>query len=210
MYLSAEIIFHTATTTPPAAKATVTQVHGCAVLEATTAGHIGEADALITQIPNLWLGIQTADCLPIVLDAAPHAVGLVHAGWRGLVQNICGVTVQEMRSRYQINPANIKVYIGPHISQAHYEVGTEFFHYFDTQYFSGRENLSGQDLSGTQGRHLNLQAIASDLLIQAGVPAAAIHGATACTFSDAAYHSYRRNKTNLRQWSCVRMHATKT
>ena len=58
-------------------------------------------DGLITATPGLLLGIQTADCLPIILvDPKRRAVGVFHAGWRGTVKRIVEKGVGEMRRRF--------------------------------------------------------------------------------------------------------------
>lgn len=187
--MSARILFLQADDAPPSDMATVKQVHGDGIIAATGTGLQGEADALITNTPGLWLGIQTADCLPVVLDAAPHAVGIAHAGWKGVYSAICPKMVRVLCQQYGVLPADIQVHIGPHISQQHYEVGTEFFDYFAATYFDGR--------------HLDLQAVVTDQLLDSGILPAHIHPTHTCTFADQRYNSYRRDKTAGRQWSCV-------
>ena len=60
----------------------VKQVHGARVIEAVTAGDLGEADAIVTYSPGLPIAVATADCVPVVIESE-EAVGVVHAGWRG-------------------------------------------------------------------------------------------------------------------------------
>jgi len=48
-----------------------------------------ESDYLITNLPHIYIGVLTADCLPIALhDTKNHAMGIIHAGWRGTVNKI--------------------------------------------------------------------------------------------------------------------------
>ncbi|MBR4722841.1 MAG: laccase domain-containing protein, partial [Muribaculaceae bacterium] len=56
-----------------------------------------EADALITTLPDVAVGVNTADCVPVLLaDTANGIVATIHAGWRGLVNGIIGKTVSIM------------------------------------------------------------------------------------------------------------------
>jgi YfiH family protein len=92
-------------------------------------------DGLITATPGLLLGIQTADCLPIVLiDLKRHAVGVFHAGWRGTVKRIVEKGVGEMRRRFGSRPQDLKAAIGPGIHGCCYEVGAEVREKFESQF----------------------------------------------------------------------------
>ena len=87
---------------------------------------IQDCDALITQLVGVPLCITLADCVPVVLyDNNPHAVGLVHAGWRGTVHGIVGQTVHAMREHFGTDPASLVAAIGPSISPERYEVGAD-------------------------------------------------------------------------------------
>jgi hypothetical protein len=92
-------------------------------------------DGLITQTPEILLGIQTADCLPIILvDTKRHAAGVFHAGWRGTVKRIVEKGVGEMRRYFGTLPGNIKAAIGPGIHSCCYEVGPEVRTKFESQF----------------------------------------------------------------------------
>jgi polyphenol oxidase len=92
-------------------------------------------DGLITNTPGLLLGIQTADCLPVILvDAKHHAVGVFHAGWRGTVQRIVEKGVGEMFRHFGTRPRDLKAVIGPGIQGCCYEVGEEVRTKFESQF----------------------------------------------------------------------------
>jgi YfiH family protein len=92
-------------------------------------------DGLITATPGLLLGIQTADCLPIILvDPKRRAVGVFHAGWRGTVKRIIEKGVGEMRRRFGSRPHDLKAAIGPGIQGCCYEVGAEVREKFESQF----------------------------------------------------------------------------
>jgi len=92
-------------------------------------------DGLITATPGLLLGIQTADCLPVILvDAKRCAVGVFHAGWRGTVKRIVEKGVGEMRRRFGSRPRDLKAAIGPGIHSCCYQVGAEVREKFESQF----------------------------------------------------------------------------
>jgi hypothetical protein len=92
-------------------------------------------DGLITATPGLLLGIQTADCLPIVIvDTRRRAVGVFHAGWRGTVQRIVEKGVGEMQRCFGSRPQDLQAAIGPGIGGCCYEVGEEVRTKFESQF----------------------------------------------------------------------------
>lgn len=99
------------------------QVHGATVVEVdgTGAGAGTEADAAVTELLDAVLCVQTADCVPIVL-VGPDVLGVVHAGWRGLVAGVIDRAVAAMRIR---RDGPIRAVIGPCIRPASYEFGPD-------------------------------------------------------------------------------------
>ena len=92
-------------------------------------------DGLITRTPEILLGIQTADCLPIILvDSKRRAAGVFHAGWRGTVKRIVEKGVGEMQRWFATNPRDIRAAIGPGIHGCCYEVGPEVREKFESQF----------------------------------------------------------------------------
>ena len=92
-------------------------------------------DGLITDTPGILLGIQTADCLPVVLvDVRRRAVGVFHAGWRGTIKRIVEKGVGEMRGWFGTRPRDIKAAIGPGIHGCCYQVGEEVRLNFESQF----------------------------------------------------------------------------
>ena len=92
-------------------------------------------DGLITATPGLLLGIQTADCLPIILvDSKRRAVGVFHAGWRGTVKRIVEKGAGEMHHWFGTRPEDVKAAIGPGIGGCCYEVGEEVRTKFESQF----------------------------------------------------------------------------
>jgi YfiH family protein len=92
-------------------------------------------DGLITSTSGILAGIQTADCLPVILvDIKQRAVGVFHAGWRGTVKRIVEKGVGEMRRYFGTLPRNIKAAIGPGIHACCYDIGPEVRQQFESQF----------------------------------------------------------------------------
>ncbi|HQZ12550.1 MAG TPA: peptidoglycan editing factor PgeF [Devosia sp.] len=113
----------------PLTLATLNQVHSVTVMAVTRPPAPGErpaADAMVSDLHGVTLGILTADCCPVLLaDSRAGVIGAFHAGWKGAIGGIAQATVSAMES-LGADPANIVAAIGPTISQRNYEVGPEF------------------------------------------------------------------------------------
>jgi purine-nucleoside/S-methyl-5'-thioadenosine phosphorylase / adenosine deaminase len=84
------------------------------------------ADAMVTRVSGVALGILSADCAPVLFaDPAARIVGAAHAGWRGAVGGVLEATVAAM-TKLGATPQGISATVGPCIAQASYEVGPEF------------------------------------------------------------------------------------
>jgi YfiH family protein len=98
------------------------------------------ADALMTDVPGLLLGVQTADCVPVmIVDPKKHAVAVFHAGWRGTVARIVERGVGAMQLRYGSKPKNLLAAIGPAIGACCFEVGEDVRQEFESQFAYGSE-----------------------------------------------------------------------
>jgi YfiH family protein len=92
-------------------------------------------DGLLTATPELLIGIQTADCMPVILvDTRHRAVGVFHAGWRGTVKRIVEKGVGEMHRRFGTKPADVRAAIGPGVHGCCYRVGEEVRSQFESQF----------------------------------------------------------------------------
>ena len=84
------------------------------------------ADAVVTNRRGLVIGIQVADCVPILLfDKRRHVAAAVHAGWRGTADGILRKTIEVFRERFHCSPEDISAAIGPSIKGNCYAVGPE-------------------------------------------------------------------------------------
>jgi polyphenol oxidase len=97
-------------------------------------------DASFTNTPGLLLGVQTADCVPILLvDPKKRAVAAIHAGWRGTLARIAEKTLGQMRMHFGSSPEDILAALGPAIGGCCYEVGTELVTEFASQFAVAEE-----------------------------------------------------------------------
>jgi|GEM_PF-1421900 YfiH family protein len=93
------------------------QVHGNKVLPVNAS--LQEADGHWTTRPNEAPVIQTADCIPVMIHTPTHLFAL-HAGWRGVEQNILREALKTLSSKDQVT-----VLLGPHITKESFEVGAD-------------------------------------------------------------------------------------
>jgi purine-nucleoside/S-methyl-5'-thioadenosine phosphorylase / adenosine deaminase len=94
-----------------------------------------KGDGLMTDEPGVLLGIQTADCIPVlVADRKKRAVAAFHAGWRGTLARIVENGVGRMRLEFGSRPEDLIASIGPGIGQCCYSVGEEVQEQFKSQF----------------------------------------------------------------------------
>ena len=164
------------------------QVHGGRVQVVTEAGRTEGYDALITNQPNVFVGVTVADCTPILIyDAQNQAVGAVHAGWRGTVTQIVLKTLQTMQQVYNTQPADCYAYVGTCIDECSFEVGEEVAEQFSDDF---------KRFDSTLGKHLiDLKRANAAQLSAFGIPASQIEISPYSTIThNEDYFSYRLEK----------------
>lgn len=176
---------------PPDRLVSLYQVHSAEVItvEAPFAEERPKADAMVTRVPGLALGIATADCGPILFaDPENGVVGAAHAGWKGALTGVIGATVSAMEA-LGARRSRIVAVLGPTIGQASYEVGPDFVARFRSD-APGMERFLGP---GTRPGHAQFDLPG---FILARLEEAEIGEATAlnlCTYADPErFYSYRR------------------
>ena len=153
---------------------TLYQVHSTDCLYVTSP--FGESrprcDGMVTDRPNLALGILTADCCPILFsDSHSSIIGACHSGWQGAYGNIASEIIALMESK-GAKRENIRASLGPTITQKNYETGPEFFTRFiaqspeNQQFFTPSERPDHHyfDLSGYISSRLDALGIMSSIL----------------------------------------------
>jgi YfiH family protein len=102
-----------------------------------------EADGMMTKERGILLGIQTADCIPVLIaDRKQRAVAAFHAGWRGTLKRIVEHGVGRMRLEFNSRPEDLVAAIGPGIAQCCYAVGEEVRSEFESQFAYAAELFS--------------------------------------------------------------------
>lgn len=175
----------------PEALVTIRQTHSADVVTVSQPGDVTavQADAMVTAVPGIALGVLTADCQPVLFaDHRAGVVGAAHAGWKGAAAGILEATVDAMTA-LGAERGRITAIIGPTISQAAYEVGPEFFEEFlDTDPENARFFINGH----ADRYHFDLPAFGLHHLRQAGIGHA--EWTRHCTYADPSrFYSYRRS-----------------
>jgi hypothetical protein len=192
---------------PSMALVTLRQIHSGIVHVVAARGAVPanalKSDGLITDRANLLLGIQVADCVPVlVFDPEREAVGAFHAGWRGTVKRIVERGIGSMRALFKCDPKNMHAAIGPCIHACCYAVGDEVIEEFHSQFAYADQLFSevydrdpikekypllfltarapGHSNIGPQ-THLDLVEANRRQLLDAGLPAENIWAAEECT-----------------------------
>jgi YfiH family protein len=105
---------------------TAQQVHGNRIAAVTAAhedGCIAACDGLVTDQPNICLGIYVADCCAVYLvDEVTGAIGLVHSGRKGTALQIVPNAIETMREKFGTDPCDLVVQLSPCIRPPHYEI----------------------------------------------------------------------------------------
>lgn len=151
-------------------------------------------DALIANLPDVLLAVQTADCLPILLaDPRTGAVAAVHAGWRGTLGGIVARTVREMQQRFGSRSADLRVALGPAIGSCCFEVGPEVIAHFRAEYHYTEELISHRQANGKANLNLNLANRRQ--MLDAGVADDHIFDCKLCTVChNHLFFSYRHER----------------
>jgi YfiH family protein len=101
------------------------------------------ADGMMTDDPGVMLGIQTADCVPVLVrDRRTNAVAAFHAGWRGTLKRIVEGGIGKMQLEFGSRPEELEAAIGPAIGACCYAVGEEVRSEFLSQFSYAPELFS--------------------------------------------------------------------
>ncbi|MBM4136432.1 MAG: peptidoglycan editing factor PgeF [Nitrospira sp.] len=150
------------------------------------------ADAVITNKKGLLIGVQVADCVPILLyDKKTSVIGAVHAGWRGTATQIIKKTVQSMVEHFDSSPYDILIALGPGIRWSCYYVGQDVKDAVcnatgDGEYYLQRNG----------GYCVDLPSANMYQALSMGIPEENIWLSNECTYCNPeVYHSYRYTKS---------------
>ena len=179
---------------------TIRQVHGIEIVRVMRrdagrgardyADALADADALITNDSGVALMLCFADCVPVLLyDPVHHAIGVVHAGWKGTVARIAEKTIARMGEEFGTAASDVLAGIGPSIGAGCYTVGAEVAEQFRAAFPVHAEQIV-QERDGAI--HLDLWAANRIQMVAAGVLVQNIDQADICTSCDRSFfYSYR-------------------
>ena len=169
----------------PSAPVWINQTHSKMSVDADSISSIVDADASYSKKIGTVCGVLTADCLPIfVCNKEGTAVGIAHAGWRGLVDGI----IESLIKSFDSNAEDLIVHLGPAISQLSFEVGVEV----KSQYLSKNKNFENCFAYLNNKYYLDLYDAARVTLKSLGV--CLISGGDRCTYKESGqYFSFRRD-----------------
>ena len=145
------------------------------------------ADAMITKMKGLALGVVTADCVPIILyDAKNEIIGCIHAGWKGAFLGVIKNTISKIK---KISSDN-KIYacIGPCIGEKSYEVDNNFYKMFMAKSRNNKIYFSNKNKTK---KLFNLRKFVTNKLVKANIKVDQVDRDTFAEKSN--FFSYRRS-----------------
>ena len=148
------------------------------------------ADALVTRVAGLAIGVSIADCGPVLFaDAGARVVGAAHAGWRGALTGVIEATIAAME-RCGADRNSIVAATGPMIRQENYEVGPEFVDRFKADDAANARFFTPGPRTGQA--MFDLAGFIAARLAGAGIRH--VEDIGRCTYADGAtFYSYRRS-----------------
>ena len=169
----------------PSTPVWINQTHSNLSIDADSVSSIVDADASYSKKLGTVCGVLTADCLPIfVCNKKGTAVGVAHAGWRGLVNGV----IESLIESFDCNSEDLIVHLGPAISKLSFEIGGEV----KSQYLSKNKNFENCFSYVNNKYYLDLYDAARVVLKSFGV--ISISGGDRCTYKESdQYFSYRRD-----------------
>ncbi|MCL2717923.1 MAG: peptidoglycan editing factor PgeF [Lachnospiraceae bacterium] len=166
---------------------------GLAQNQNSISNHLGEADALVTNIKDILLSVRVADCVPILLyDNANGAIAAIHAGWQGTFRQIGAKTVRRMGELYGTKPNQTRAAIGPAAGICCYEVDLDFYEKFQQKY--GEKINRFFCIEKSKKPFCDLKKMNKAFLLEAGIPETNIEVSELCTIDNPGlFYSHRRN-----------------
>lgn len=175
---------------------TVRQIHStdrCFIKSMSQAkGAQQQCDAIMTKLKGVLLGVQTADCLPVLIaDPKSGMMAAIHAGWRGTVGRITERTIADLMLAYGVNTRQCIAALGPVACVECYEIGEDVIE----QYKQGFRYWRNLVVNFKEGGKANLDVRAANIqqLIYGGITEDRIYTAPYCTMhNNELFFSYRR------------------
>ena len=151
-----------------------------------------KCDALLTRDRDVLLGIQTADCLPILIaDPKTQAIAGVHAGWRGTSARIVERTIADLMRDFGVNPRTCLAALGPSACVECYEVGSDVIGVYKKEFGYWKKLLRGHH--SPDKAYLDVAAANIQQMEFCGIGRDRIYVSSLCTMHDnELFFSYRK------------------
>ena len=164
------------------------QVHENKVLVTNKPQSAEGYDAIITNMPDVFVCVTIADCTPVLIyDTKNKAVAAIHAGWRGTVAKILSETLNAMHANYGTKGEDCVAFIGACISNKNFEVGDEV-----AVHFSDDEKVFNTE---KKKYYVDLKLANKKQLMAFGIKESNIEISDKCTVGDnTQFYSYRFEK----------------
>ncbi len=170
-----------------------------------------KADAIITTLPNVAIGVYTADCIPLLIECK-DLIGAVHLGRKSLVNGLAQKVLKTISTDFGVNLANLKCYIGPSLGfenhttwveevtnisdkyKYNYPKGVHFFNNIVMMsHYLQKHNLTFESVADRSSVKLDAVSYLCDILTEHGVDPKYIFRDKTDTFINHNFHSYRRD-----------------
>ncbi len=169
---------------------TANQIHSSKVIKVgrNLKGEIS-CDGLLTEDRGLFIGVKTADCLPILIfEREKKVVGAIHAGWRGTIKGITLEGVKKMEEEFGSNPHELIAILGPSISVCCYEIGLDVEKILLSKFPESIERRGGKS-------YFDLRKANRNLLLRGGLREENIYEIPLCTMCEKElFFSHRRGE----------------
>jgi len=147
---------------------------------------VNDVDAFITQEPGVALMVKVADCQAILMfDPVQKVIAALHAGWRGLMQDISGETIAVLQKNFGVKSENLIVGISPSLGPC-------------CSFFSDPYQELSKDFKPyiKQNNTVDLWKFSTDQLVRYGVKADHIELARVCSMCGGGekFYSFRRDR----------------
>lgn len=172
------------------------QVHGTEIVNLDTLAKFPpsfsiSADAVITSKTEVFIGVRTADCVPILIATKNNKyIGAVHAGWKGSLNKILEKTLKTLIN-LGISKEDLLIAIGPHIKACCYQIRNDVFEVLIKNFTNYEEFI----IKNKNSLHLDLERLNQFQILSLEIPQENVWIAKDCTFcrSD-VYWSYRAHR----------------
>lgn len=162
---------------------------------------ISNTDGLYTYEPNIVITSFSADCVPVLFyHEKSNVVGAIHSGWQGTIKEITMKLFQHLNMQENCDLRDLKVMIGPAISQEKFEVDADVYEKFKALGYADEFIYWNEQ---TSKYHIDNQLTVKKQCELAGVPEENISIDRMCTFLSEDGFSFRQDRATGRHLSFI-------